>query len=209
MSPPVEVDRDEARELAERELAHPRYDSDPPLLQQAFEWIIQKVNELLAAAGGTLSGPWGLALLALIVAVVAIILLRYGPPARRRRRSHAETVFGATRRSAREYRAAADAAAEDGRWAEAVVERFRAVIADLEERGFMDVRPGMTADEAARDAGRALPGLAGELPPAAALFDAVYYGGHDAARDDDQRLRALEAAVRDQSRPRLTESSHR
>jgi hypothetical protein len=208
MSLPVERDRDEARELAERELAQPRYDSDPPLLQQIFEWIIQKINELLAAAGGTLSGPWGLALLALIVAVVAIILLRYGPPARRRR-SHAEAVFGATRRSAREYRAAADAAAEDGRWAEAVVERFRAVIADLEERGFMDVRPGMTADEAARDAGLALPDLASELPPAAALFDAVYYGGHEATRDDDRRVRVLEAAVRDQSRPRLTEGSHR
>jgi hypothetical protein len=206
MSLPVEVDRDGARELAERELAHPRYDSDPPLLQQAFEWIIEKVNELLAAAGGTLSGPWGLALLALIIAVVAIILLRYGPPARRRR-SLAEPVFGATRRSAREYRAAADAAAVDGRWAEAVVERFRAVIADLEERGFMDLRPGMTADEAARGAGLALPDLAGELPPAAALFDAVYYGGHEASRDDDRRLRALESAVRDHARPRVTESS--
>ena len=208
MSLPVELDRDEARELAERELAHPRYDSDPPLLQQAFEWIIQKINELLAAAEGTLSSAWGLALLALIVVVVAIILLRYGPPARRRR-SHAEAVFGSTRRSAREYRAAADAAAEDGRWSEAVVERFRAVIADLEERGFMDVRPGMTADEAAREAGLVLPDLASELPPAAALFDTVYYGGHQATREDDRRLRALETAVRDQSRPRLTEGSHR
>ncbi|HEX6335913.1 MAG TPA: DUF4129 domain-containing protein [Jiangellaceae bacterium] len=207
MSLPVELDRDEARELAERELANPRYDSDPPLLQQAFEWIVQQLNELLAAAGGTLSGPWGLALLALIVVVVAIILLRYGPPARRR--SLTEAVFGATQRSAREYRAAADAAAEDGRWAEAVIERFRAVIADLDERGFIDVRPGMTADEAARDAGQAMPELASELPPAAALFDAVYYGGHEATRDDDRRLRALETAVRERSRPRLTEGSQR
>ncbi|HEX5995488.1 MAG TPA: DUF4129 domain-containing protein [Jiangellales bacterium] len=206
MSLPVDLDRDEARDLAERELANPRYDSDPPLVQQFFEWIIRQINELLAAAGGTLNTPWGLVLLGLIVAVVAIIFLRYGPPARRRR-SQADAVFGASRRSAREYRAAADAAAEDSRWAEAVVERFRAIIADLEERGLLDVKPGMTADEAAREAGRALPDLATDLPPAAALFDAVYYGGHEATGDDDRRLRALDAAVREHSRPRLPQGS--
>ncbi len=202
MSLPVELDRDEARELAERELAHPRYDSDPPLLQQAFEWVIEKLNELLSAAGGVLSGPTGLVLLVLIFVIAAAILLRYGPPARRRR-SHAETVFGETKRSAREYRAAADAAAEAGRWSEAVTERFRAIIADLEERAFIDVRPGMTADEAAQEASQALPSLGSDLPSTAALFDSVYYGGLKATEDDDRRLRAIEAAVRDQ-RSRLT-----
>ena len=203
MSVPVELDRDEARELAERELAHPRYDSDPTLLQRALEWVTEKINELLSAAGGTLSGPAGLLLLALIVVAVTAILLRYSRLARRRR-SNAESVFGATRRSAREYRAAADAAAEAGRWPDAVIERFRAIIADLEERALIDVRPGMTADEATRAAGHALPGLSSDLPQAAALFDAVYYGGLAATRDDDRRLRAVEEAVRGKPLSHLT-----
>lgn len=205
MSLPVELDRDEARELAERELAQPRYDSDPPLLQRAFEWVIEKLNELLSAAGGVLSGPTGLVLLVLIFVIAAAILLRYGPPARRRK-SHAETVFGETKRSAREYRDAADAAAKAGRWSEAVTERFRAIIADLGERAILDVRPGMTADEAAREASQVLPSLSSDLPSAAALFDAVYYGGLEAAEDDDRRLRAIEAAIRGQ-RSRLTVGS--
>ncbi|HEX6234232.1 MAG TPA: DUF4129 domain-containing protein [Jiangellaceae bacterium] len=206
MSLPVELERDEARELAERELANPRYDSDPPLLQQAIEWVIEKINELLSAAGGTLSGPWGIVLLAVIFIAATLILLRYGPPARRRR-SQAEAVFGETRRTARDYRAAADGAAEAGRWSEAVVERFRAIVADLDERGFVDLRPGMTADEAARDGGRSLPALTSELPPAAALFDAVYYGGFEASEADDRRLRALESAVRNAARPYVLEGS--
>ena len=206
MSLPVELDRDDAREQAERELAHPRYDSDPPLLQQAAEWVIEKLNELLSAAGGTLSGPVGLIVLTVLVLAIAVILLRYGPPARRRK-SHPDTVFGESRRNAREYRAAADAAAEAGRWSDAVTERFRAIIADLDERAFLDVRSGMTADEAAWEAGRSLPGMASQLPPAAALFDAVYYGGHEANRDDDRRLRTIEEAVRAQPRPRLTVGS--
>jgi hypothetical protein len=206
MSPSIELDRDEARELAERELAHPRYDSDPSLLQRAVEWLIEQISALVAAAGGALNGVGGLVLLVLIVLVVTAILLRYGSPARRHR-SHPDAVFSESRRSAREYRAAADAAAAAGRWSEAVTERFRAIIADLAERAFLDAGPGMTANEAAWEAARALPDLASELPPAAALFDAVYYGGLKATPDDDRRLRAIESAVRDPSRPNVTEGS--
>ncbi len=200
MSLPVELDRDEARELAARELAHPRYDSDPPLLQQAFEWVVARLRELLSAAGDALSGTGGIVLLVLIAGVVTAILVRYGMVARRRS-SDTASIFDAGRRSAREYRAAADAAAEAGRWSEAVVERFRAIVADLDERAVIELRPGMTADEATGAASRALPGLADDLSPAAALFDAVYYGGREATPDDDGLLRAVEAAVRECPRP--------
>ncbi|HEU4542965.1 MAG TPA: DUF4129 domain-containing protein [Jiangellaceae bacterium] len=195
MSLPVELDRDEARELAEGELANPRYDSEPSLLQQAFEWLFERLSELLSSARGTLSGPMGALLLAVIILAVATILLRYGALARRRK-SAAESVLGGTRRGAREYRAAAAAAAAAGKWSEAVVERFRAIIADLDERGVLHVKAGTTADEAAWTAGLALPDLVGSLSDAATMFDAIRYGGHDATSEDDRRLRALDEAVR-------------
>lgn len=200
---PVELDRDEARELAERELADPRYDSEPPLLQRIIEWLDDVLGELLGAAGGALSGAAGLAVLALVVLLAALIVFfRIGPPSRRGVRR--EDVFGPDeRRTAASHRSAADAAAAESRWADAVVERYRAVVATLEERSILDPRPGRTAHEAAAEAGALLPEAAERLAAGADTFDAVHYGGHAAAAADDRRLRELDDAVR-RARPRIT-----
>lgn len=194
MSVPVELGRDEARELARRELADPRYDSEPGLAQRFIEWLLEQVSRLLDAAAGALTSTIGAVLLALIIAIIVAIVLRYSPLARRAA-TRATPLFDDSRRTAREFRAAADAASREQRWSEAVVERFRAVIATLEERSVLDRRPGRTADEAARDAGVALPGLSTELAAAARVFDGVHYGGDDATADDDGRLRELDDAV--------------
>lgn len=77
----------------------------------------------------------------------------------------------------------------------AVVERFRAIVATLEERSVLDEQPGRTADEAARDAGFALPARADQLAAAARLFDAIHYGSGDATEDDDRRMRDLDRAI--------------
>ncbi len=194
MSVPVEIGRDEARELARRELSDPRYDSEPPLIQRITEWVIEQVLRLLDAAAGTLTSPVGLLILAAIGAVVAAIVLRFSPLARRAA-VRGESLFGDNRRTARDYRSAADAAAREQRWAVAVVERFRAIVATLEERSVLDEQPGRTADEAARDAGFALPARADQLAAAARLFDAIHYGSGDATEDDDRRMRDLDRAI--------------
>lgn len=200
---PVQLDRDEARELAERELSHPRYDSEPPLLQRILEWLGDRLDDLLGAAGGALSGATGVAVLALLVVLVALVVfLRVGPLSRRAAHGKA-AVFGRDgRHTAASHRSAAEAAASDGRWTDAVVERYRAVVATLEERSILDPRPGRTAHEAATDAGAQLPDLAAQLSAGADTFDAVHYGGHSATAADDQRLRDLDDAVR-RARPRL------
>lgn len=200
MSIPLELDRDEARELAVRELANPRYDAQPPLWQQALEWLIEQVAQLLARATGALSDVVGAVVLAVIVVVLAVFLIRYGPLARRAA-SATDPVFGTARRSARDHRAAADAAAAAGDWATAVVERYRAVVVTLADRSLIDLRPGRTAAEAARDGGSALPDLAERLTAGATAFDRVQYGGEAATAEDDERLRELDQAVRT-ARPR-------
>jgi hypothetical protein len=204
MSTPVELDRAEARDLAVRELADPRYDVEAPLLQRVLEWLLERFAELLARAAGALDSTVGVILLTFVVVLIALILIAYGSPARRAA-SGGDPVFGSGRRSARSHRAAADAAVDAERWAAAVVERFRAVVATLEERAVIDPQPGRTADEAARDAGVALPDLADQLRAAATLFDRVHYGGEQATAADHNRLHRLDDAVRT-ARPRPQEA---
>jgi Domain of unknown function (DUF4129) len=197
---PVDLGRDEARDRARLELADPAYNAEPPLLQRIVEWVLEHVGELLSRTAGALSGPVGLAVLLALLALVAVVVLRRtGPPARRARTGG--VLFGTRRRSAAENRADADAAAARNDWRVAVIERYRAVVAELEERGVIDPRPGRTADEAAADAGAFLPAVAADLGAGARLFDAVHYGNRPATADNDATLRRLDDAAR-AARPR-------
>jgi hypothetical protein len=189
---PVDLGRDEARELAIRELSRPSYDAEPPLLQRVVEWIIERLQELIGRTAGALDGAVGITILVLVLGlVIAVILLRMGPLARRRR-LRAEPLFPTMRRTAAEYRAAADAAADTEDWRTAILERYRAVVVGFEERGLLDPRAGRTADEAAAEAGAVFPPLAAELTAASHIFDVVRYGDGQATADDDARLRRLD-----------------
>ena len=197
---PIDLGRDEARDLARRELADPAYDAEPSLGQRAVEWVIDRIDDLLSGVTGALDGWIGIAItLALLGIVAAVVIYRVGPMARRAR-SRAP-VFEGTPRTSAEYRAAADEAAGRGDWSSAVVERYRAIVAWLEERGVLDPRPGRTADEAAAEGGSALPGVAHGLGVGAVLFDTVRYGGRSATSADDGTLRQLDDAVRAARRP--------
>lgn len=198
---PVDLGRDEARELARRELAKPAYDRDRPFLERAIDWIVEQLDRLLSSAAGTISSGYGAAILvALVVAVVVVVIVRTGPLSRRAK-GRRQTVFPDARRTAAEYRAAADRAARDHDWATAVVERFRAIVARLEEDGVLEPRTALTADEAAREAGASFPAQAGDLDRAAAVFDAVLYGEHAADAGDDDHLRRLDDELA-RTRPR-------
>ena len=191
---PVDLGPEEARDLARRELADPVYDAEPSWLEEAVGWLMDRIDELLSRTTGALGGWVGIAIMmALLVLVGSAVFSRMGPMARRAR-SRAPVFDGAPRTSA-EYRAAADAAAGRGDWSSAVVERYRAIVAGLEERDILDPSPGRTADEAAAEGGSSLPTVASGLGAGAGLFDAVRYGGRSATPDDDEALRHLDDAV--------------
>jgi Domain of unknown function (DUF4129) len=196
---PVELGRDEARELARRELADTAYDAEPPLLQQIVAWIIERIQELIGRTAGALIGSIaGRILVVVLGLVVTMVILRMGPLARRGTRS--DPLLRTERRTAAEYRAAADAAAGRQDWSTAVIERYRAVVVGLEERGLLDPRPGRTADEAAAEGGAVLPGLVSGLRAGSILFDQVRYGGRTATAADDALMRRLDEDAR-QARP--------
>jgi uncharacterized protein DUF4129 len=200
---PVDLGREAARQAAREELSKQVYQqAEPSLSARVVRWLYEKLSGLLDQVAGVSPGGYVglLVVVLLVVAAVVAIRLKVGPLGRAARGEDA--LFLGRPRSAAEHRSAADRHAAAGEWAEAVRERLRAVIRSLEERSLLDPRPGRTADEAAAEAGRALPGCAAGLRDAARLFDDVWYGGRPAGAAGDQQLRDLDARVQ-ASRPVL------
>ncbi|NDL58570.1 DUF4129 domain-containing protein [Phytoactinopolyspora mesophila] len=194
-SAPVELDREEAQDLARHELSQPGYQREASLPARVLEWILEQFNRLISGASDLI--PGGLAIVLIMVAIVTaavLVVLRTGPLARRKAAS--DPIFAGKRRTAADHRKAADAAADAGDWTTAVLERFRGVVVHLEERVVIDHQVGRTADEAARSAGERLPEAASALAGGARLFDQVLYGGRQGTSDDDAVLRELDRLVR-------------
>jgi hypothetical protein len=192
---PVELGRDEAQRLARLELANPQYQhDDESLVSKAIRWILDRISELMDRVSSSSPQFW-LGVVGVVVVVLLLVVAirrRTGPLERTGGRTPA---FEPGDRSAAEHRAEAERLATSGAWAEAVRERLRAVVRDLEDRGLVDARPGRTADEIARDAGAALPSVAAPMRDGARYFDDVWYGGRPADADGYRRLVELDDAA--------------
>jgi hypothetical protein len=192
------VGRDEARRAAERELSKGIYhQGEPGPVVRAFnaviEWIDRFLDRLASGAPGGSLGP--LVLLAIVLVVAAVVLWRTGP-IRRGARTRPPHVELSGEVGADEHRRRADEQATAGQFAEAVRERMRAIVRELETRGVIDPRPGRTADEVAREAGAAVPAIAGDLRAAAGVFDEIWYGGRPATARSDALMRQADDRVR-------------
>jgi hypothetical protein len=203
MQVPVALDRAAAQQAARDELAKQVYrEAGPSLTERALRWVLEQFGRLLHGAADVSPGGYvGLAVVVLLV-TVAVIALRLGIGPMQRAAGRDQPLFVGRPRTAAQHRAEADEHAAAGRWAEAVRSRLRAVVTGLEERALIDPRPGRTADEAAAEAGAAVPHCAAELRAAAQTFDEVWYGGRPAGPENDAALRELDDRVR-ASRPHV------
>ncbi|MFB9376610.1 DUF4129 domain-containing protein [Kineococcus gynurae] len=194
-------DRSEARELLARELARPEYrNTDSPWVQRLWDWLTDVLDRIrVPDLSGLGLGP--ILLVLLLLGAVVWILLAVGRP-RRGERTRAAAVFDSPALSAADHDRLADEAAAAGRFADAVVERFRALTRSLVERDVIPPVPGRTAREVAADAAGQLPEAGEALHRAARIFDDVRYGGHPAGPATDLELRELRTRV-GRSRPRL------
>ncbi|MFD5232523.1 DUF4129 domain-containing protein [Streptomyces qaidamensis] len=205
--PPLTTPRDPAREAARRELSKRMYhENDPGLFQRALDAFWDWLGKLLnAASTATPGGTLGLIVIILaVIAVLAALWWRLGTP--RRQPTSSATLFDDRPRSAADHRATAEAHAAQGHWNQAVQERMRALVRALEERALLDVRPGRTADEAAAEAGRALPAHNDGLRTAARHFDDVTYGGRSATEQSYHRIAELDRDL-ERTKPQLATSS--
>ena len=198
MSVPVELGREAAQQAAREELAKQVYrDAGPGLVERVLGWLYDRAVDLLDGAAGVSPGGYaGVAVLVLLL-VAAVVAVRLGSgrwaggrqrPCRCSPGASARPTSTArppprTPRPASGPKPSASACAPSS--------------ARLEERSVLEPRPGRTADEAAHEAGLALPTCASALRSGARLFDEVWYGGHPAGPASDETLRALDRQVAD------------
>ncbi|MFJ2032381.1 DUF4129 domain-containing protein [Streptosporangium sp. NPDC087985] len=202
LASPIDIDRGRARREAAQELLRSEYAKES-LIDRAIRAVDQFLGDLLDQQSiGIVGSVTAWAVLAVIVAAAVVAVVMIARRVSRNGTAHREGIFGDRRRTAAEHREAAERLAGEGRWAEAVRERLRAVARDLEDRAIVDSMPGRTADELAAEAGRALPEFAAELTAAARVFDDVTYGevpgtaeAYGVLRDLDGRLRTARPAL--------------
>ncbi len=205
--PPLTIPRDPAQDAARRELSKRRYhEDDPGFFERALDAFWDWVDDLFSSASAvTPGGPVGLVVVIVaVLAVLGALWWRLGAP--RREPTSPAALFDDRPRSAAEHRSAAEAHAAQGHWNQAVQERMRAIVRSLEERALLDVRPGRTADEAAAEAGRALPAHTDRLHAAARHFDDVTYGGRTATEPTYRPLADLDRDL-ERTKPQLTTTS--
>jgi hypothetical protein len=193
---PPGVSRGQGQQLARAELSKAIYHPSVPFLLRIYDAIQHALARLYDDINSaTPGGWWGFAaLLALVVIVVGVVLVSVGPVGRQHRRPPAPLWAGRALTAA-ERREQASRLAASGDFSAAILECMRAIAAGLEERAVIMANPGLTADELASEAGRALPDHAGELRWAASLFDDICYGQRKGTKDEYERLRGLDAAT--------------
>lgn len=170
---------DEARELAERELARHVYDAAQPTVIDRIALAISDFLDSLSFSGVGVS--WS-PIIVIVVIVVLIALIAAGlaiwgrPKLANRRKPSSALLFGEDDlRSAAELRADAETHAAAGRWDEAIVSRFRALARSLDERDVLDPIPGLTALGLAGIAAEFFPAQQPRVRAGAAAFDDVRY----------------------------------
>ena len=190
----VRPDPGAARSWLERELSRPEYRRS--LLDRLVSWLEDLWDALTRAASGASSLSAGVAVVLLVVVVVllaaAVGRVRGEPGAPRQSRD----LLTAPEASPEDHRAAAERALADERFAEALVEAFRALASRSLRRGLVEGRPGLTAHELAVDLCSAFPLHSDALAEASSLFDLVFYGEQDARPADARSVLDLDEALR-------------
>ncbi|UIN29841.1 DUF4129 domain-containing protein [Microbacterium binotii] len=204
-SAPLIPDGDEARRLAERELADPSYRAAEPT---PFDRIARAIGDGIAKLfTGDVDAAWAplvaIGALLLVVLLVVLAVVIWGRPRSRSlvRADRGELFGDAVTAGAGELRRTAAALADQGDWEAATVAAVRALARGLEEQQRVRVAPGATVTSFARSAGAVFPDEAASLIESAHDFDDVRYLHRPGSRDAYERVRALDDRL---SRTRVT-----
>jgi hypothetical protein len=200
---PVDPDAPEAQRWLLRELAKAPYQQQKPglfdqLLQQILDWLESLLPKSGIGPGPDLGGLVPVIGVVVLVVLLVVAFLVFGLPRLNRRSRAGGELFGEDdERDAVTLRRVAERAAAAEDWTTAIVELFRALARRLDERAIVSSFPGTTARGFATRAGEAYPDAAARLTACAADVDAVRYLGEAGTREGWERIRALEAELRD------------
>jgi hypothetical protein len=192
--PPLEPDADEAYGWVKDVLNQPQYARRETVLSRLWDRFMDWLTDLRDSASNIAPDTWvTIAVGIFVVAIVAVLF--FAGPLRRERRVQTGGMMGEDDRPAEQIREEADKLAGQGEWAQAAIQRFRAVVRSLSERVLIQETPGMTAHEAAHQATDRLPDLTSELVQGADRFDALAYGGRPGSREWYDAMVALDRFV--------------
>ncbi len=95
------------------------------------------------------------------------------------------------RRGAAEWRADAEAAERAGQWRQALRCRYRALVAELADRGLVEEVAGRTAGEYRVELATSAPSAAPSFAGATELFERAWYSGWPTGEAEAARFRGL------------------
>ena len=193
--PSIDIDRDAAHQAAQIELGKPIYSKDSAARQFA-DWVNELLYRLLQKTSSIPGGWFTTTVLLILLAIAVVVAIHVARRTIRTKRGGDSLLFEAAPLTAAQHRANAESFAAQGDWAAAIRHRLRAVARQLEETRVLEPAPGRTANELARDAGAALPHLAGELSQAATAFNDVTYGERPGTQSAYQMIADLDDHLR-------------
>lgn len=193
--PPVLPGAEEARRWAAEELAQPEYrEAAPGWLQTLWDDFLDWMASLDPSGTPDTSVP-GIAIAVVIAVIIAAAVIVAKPRLNAKAKQGHEVFEPDLVLTPAAYRQRAEASAAAGKWGDAVVDRFRALVRSAEERTVLDPQPGRTADEVSRDLAVPFRAEAQRLGHAAATFDAIRYGNWAAGAGDYQEMASLDSAL--------------
>lgn len=199
---PLEHDPQQLRELAEELLSRPPYtESQPGLFERVFRFLGDVLGEvlgrLLSAAGGSPAIAWLIAVVGLLALVAVVVVATRRVTSGRGVKSVAVPTRG---RSAADWHADADAAAQAGDLLTALRYRYIAMVATLVEQGVLEAQPGRTVRELDRQVHAAAPTLADHVVQAGERLEEAVYGDEEVTTGDVEVVDAAAEAVRTTAR---------
>lgn len=186
----------EARDAARRVLSRPEYRRPAPTLaERVRNWVADRLAEIVGAlVTGRRASLLAWAVLGAGVALAAFFGFRFvrgvTPDSAR-----AVSDRPAPRKTAAEWRRESEAHEQAGQWRMVLRCLYRALVADLADRGLVEEVPGRTTGEYRSEVGQMLPAAAAEFAGATELFERAWYGNQPTGADEAERLRRLSETV--------------
>jgi hypothetical protein len=173
-------------------LARDEFQRPPPgLIQRLRQGLVDLVERALGALlGGGRGTVVAWAIFAVAIVAILVVATRFARGVTRDPGRGVPSV-DSPRRGVAEWRADAEAAERAGQWRQALRCRYRALMAELADRGLVEEVAGRTAGEYRLEVAGAAPAVAAPFAGATELFERAWYGDRPTGQDDAARFRGL------------------
>lgn len=186
-------DPDHVRDVAREVLSRREYRTPAPSpLERLRAWVLDQLGNLFGAlVSGDRASLLAWAILAAGAAVLVFFVVRFARGITPDAPHPSGAERSRVRRTGAEWRAEAADHERAGRWRLALRCRYRALVADLADRGLVEEIPGRTAGEYRQEVSRSVPAVAGEFSGATELFERAWYGNRPTGEPESREFAAL------------------